>query len=340
MDKPDKILSTEWDIIYVPECTDLSLTDWEQLTGRLRAGAGPFDLILGDCNPTAPSHWLYKRATAGLLTLLPTSHKDNPRWWDAANAKWTPDGERYISQRLGRLTGPRRKRFLEGVWAAAEGLVYDGYDPGTHLLPHGWQPPAEWRRVWGIDWGYIDPLVIQMWAVDPHGRSHLYREFYKSHTRVETVAKWCRELVESGREPRPSAIFADHDPENVATFRTHSGLSVRPADKANRDEGIQAVQGLFDVRADHRPLIFFRPDAREHEADPHLEDAGRPTSTLEELIGYTWDTSDPDRPKDEPIPHDDHGMDAMRYALRGVGHKAELGTGAGHRERLADHTFT
>jgi hypothetical protein len=322
MDRPDKILSTEWDLIYVPEATDLSLLDWETLAGRLRAGAGPYDLIFGDCNPTTPTHWIYKRAQAGKLSLVATTHRDNPRYWDRGKGEWTESGRRYVVDRLGRLTGARRKRFLEGLWAAAEGLVYDGYDPGLHLLPAGWTPPVGWRRVWAVDWGFVDPLVLQMWAVDPAGRMHLYRERYVSRTRVETVARWAKGLVESGEEPPPSVVVGDHDPECCETFRVYSGLSVTPADKTDRDAGIQEVQGRFDVQPDGMPAVFLRPDARHGPADPQLEDSGRPTSTLEELTGYTWDTSNPDRPKDQPIAHNDHGMDAMRYAawhLRGRG---------------------
>lgn len=334
MDKPDKILSTEWDLIYAPETTDLSLLDWETLAGRLRAGAGPYDLIFGDCNPTTPTHWIYKRAQAGKLSLIATTHRDNPRYWDKAAKAWTEAGRRYVVERLGRLTGARRLRFLEGVWAAAEGLVYDGYDPGIHLLPAGWMPPVGWRRVWSLDWGFVDPLVLQMWAVDPWNRMHLYREKYVSRTRVEVVAKWAKGLIERGEEPMPSAVVGDHDPECCETFRVYSGVSVLPADKSDRDSGIQVVQGRFDVQADSRSAIFFRPDARDGGPDSHLEAAGRPTSTLEELSGYTWDTSKPDRPKDEPIDVNDHGMDAMRYAawhVRG---------GSGRPPATAEHSET
>lgn len=306
MDRPDKVLSTEWDLVYVPEATDLSLLEWETLGGRLRAGAGPYDLIFGDCNPTTPAHWIYKRYQSGQLTLIHTAHKDNPRFWDTAANTWTPDGQRYVVDRLGRLTGPRRKRFLEGKWEAAEGLVYDGYDPAIHLLPHGWTPPHHWRRLWSIDWGFVDPLVILFWAIDPDGRLYLYREYYRSRQRVETAARWCADLIRTGVEPRPWRVVADHDPENSATFTHHSGVYCEPADKSDRDRGLQEMQGRFDVQVDGRPGIYLRPDSRCHEADSVLEAMGRPTSLLEEIVGYTWDTSDPDKHKDEPITINDH----------------------------------
>jgi hypothetical protein len=94
----------------------------------------------------------------------------------------------------------------------------------------------------------------------------------------------------------------------------HGKFAVRAADKRDRDGGFQVVQGLFDIAADGKPKLFFRPDARRDPQCPHLEGAGRPTSTLEELIGYTWDTRNPERPKDEPIDYKDHALDALRYA--------------------------
>ena len=40
MVKPDKVLSTEWDLVYVPECNELSVAEWETLGRRIRAMAG------------------------------------------------------------------------------------------------------------------------------------------------------------------------------------------------------------------------------------------------------------------------------------------------------------
>jgi hypothetical protein len=320
MDKPDKVLSSEWDLIYVPEATDLTLIDWETLGGRLRAGIVPWQQLLGDANPTTPTHWLYRRQAGGdKLRMYTSRHRDNPRWFDRATQQWTPDGERYLA-RLGAMTGARRKRFLEGVWAAAEGLVYDGYDPAVHLKPRGWKPPADWPRVWSIDWGFTNPLVLQFWAIDPDGRMVLYREFYRTRTRVETLAKWVRAEVESGREPVPIAAVCDHDPENRASFEAHgpAGLHLTMADKKDKGEGIEAVQARFDDAGDGKPRVYFVDAAVDGGPDPTLHDAGKPTSTLEELAGYIWNTANPDRPKDEPVKVNDHGCDAIRYSERWI----------------------
>lgn len=319
MDKPDKVLSSEWDLIYCPEALDLTVTDWETLGGRLRSGVVPYQQIVGDCNPGPPTHWLYRRRreNGGPLTLLTSTHRDNPRYFDRPAGRWTAAGEQYLA-RLRLMTGLRRKRFLDGLWAAAEGLVYDGFDPAVHVHPAGWRPGPAWPRVWAIDWGFTNPLVLQVWAVDPDGRMHLGREFYKTRVRVETLAKAARKWVEDGEEPRPVRILGDHDPEAAATWKEHFGQTCELADKGDKDGGIDQLQARFDVQPDGRPRVYFAADARRHEPDQALLDAGKPTCTVEELAGYVWDTSDPDNPKDVPIKKDDHGMDCGRYAARYV----------------------
>lgn len=330
MDRPDKILSTEYDLIYVPEATDLTLLDWETLSGRLRAGAGPYDLLFGDCNPTTPTHWIYRRAQQRKLKLVPTTHRDNPRFWDEDRGRWTPAGERYIA-RLRQMTGARRKRFLEGIWAAAEGLVYDGFDPLVHLHPAGWRPPSFWPRVWGLDFGFSNPMSLLMFALDGDGRLHLYREFYRTGTRVELLAKWARAEIDERGEVPPDAVLTDHDPENVATFEQYSGLACTPADKQKRDEGIEAVQSRFDIQADGRPRLYGTSGSLAHPPDQELLDTGKPACWEEELLGYVMDTRNPDRLKDEPLKVNDHAMDATRYVVRYC--DAVYGNGSGNLDR-------
>ena len=305
-----------------PEATDLQLVDWETLGGRLRSGVVPWQQLCGDCNPTTPTHWLYQRSESGGLKMYTSTHQDNPRFYDRKKGQWTPDGEQYIS-RLKLMTGARRKRFLEGIWAAAEGLVYDGFDPAIHVHPAGWTAPKDWRRVWGIDWGFVQPLCVQVWAIDGEKRLHLCRELYRTRTRVEAVAKECAAWVESGDEPHPEVILADHDPECIETFRKYGRykqkdgrereLPVKPADKRDRDKGIQLVQGLFDKQGDGKPAIHFAQNTLTHRPDDELRSGGKPTDTRGELVGYVWKVPKPEQAKDEPIEFNDHAMDCMRY---------------------------
>lgn len=308
MDKPDKVLSSEWDFIYCPESTDLELVDWETLGGRLRAGRVPFQQLAGDCNPGSPHHFLYKRHQTGMLKLYSSTHKENPRYFK--NGEWTDEGRMYLA-RLERMTGARRDRFLLGKWVAAEGVVY-AFDPDIHQHPKGWVPPADWPRVWGIDWGESSPTVLGMWAVDPEGRIHHYRESYQTHMRADKLGAWARGEVDAGREPKPYAIVCDHDLEKKADFELTSRMPLTMAEKQDRDKGIQAMQARFDVQADGQPRIYLTDGSLAHEPDRSLVDSGRPCSSIEEIVGYCWN---PDFLKDEPIADNDHWDDQARYVV-------------------------
>ncbi len=320
IDKPGKILSSEYDMVYAPEATELDLEDWETLGSRLRAGIVPFQQLAADCNPTSPHSWLYKRQAAGQMTMYTSTHDQNPRYYDRDRGEWTKAGEQYLA-RLDRMTGARRDRFLKGLWVAAEGVVY-AYDEKIHLLSQDWSPNSDakgWRRVWAIDWGKTSPTVLAFVAVDPESRMYCYRELYQTHLRPDQLGKWAKEQINLGNEPMPVAIVCDHDPERKELFEKASGLSLRLADKTDRDKGIEAMQSRFDLADDGLPRIFFKGDSREtlrgKEPDRVLVDAGLPTSALEEVVAYCWD---PDFVEDCPQSNNDHAMDAVRYACRHV----------------------
>lgn len=302
MDKPSRIMSTEYDVIYVQELTELTKAGYEAATSRLRNGVSSFSQLLADCNPDHPTHWVNQRALAGLINMLNSRHQDNPLYFNA-DGSMTPAGEQYMA-RLERLTGVRRERLLKGLWAASEGVIFDGFDPGLHVIeemPPGWE---HWPTDWTVDFGFTHPFVWQEWVVDPDGRGILMQEIYKTKTLVEDHAKEILRLT-LGR-PRPRKIICDHDAEDRATLEKHTGYSTTAADK-RVSVGLQATQSRFKLAGDGRPRLSILRGATVHR-DPALVEAERPASTAEEIPGYIWNEA-----KDAPVKDLDDGCDAMRY---------------------------
>lgn len=106
LDDPNKVLSSEYDGIFVQQCEELSEGDWETLTTRLRNKVLPFQQLVSDCNPGPPGHWIKRREARGLLRLFKSRHSDNPSLTAAELAV------------LDRLTGVRYKRLRLGLWVA------------------------------------------------------------------------------------------------------------------------------------------------------------------------------------------------------------------------------
>lgn len=320
MDKPEKVLSSEYDLIFVDEATELTETDWETLQTRLRHGKLPWQQAIAATNPAQPAHWMNRRPT---VTRLLSRHGDNPRYTNA-DGSLTPEGVEYMAK-LDALTGVRKLRLKDGIWAAAEGLIYEDYDPAIHLIDR-FEIPLDWPRYWAIDFGFTNPFVLQWWAEDPDGRLYLYREIYMTRRTVDehcaTVAGIVLDDAEkpadepwrgTWREPMPDAIVGDHDAEGRATFTQELGLTVKAADK-RVSEGIQAVQRRVRVAEDKKPRIYLMRDAVV-EIDRHLRESNRPVGTEEEFVSYIWKIKPGGDETEEPVKKDDHGMDTTRYLV-------------------------
>jgi len=179
MDKPARILSSEYDLIYWQQAEEGSLWGYETLLTRLRGQGMPFRQMLADCNPESPMHWLKQRCDKGQATLLETRHTDNPVLWDSAHGEWTESGEEYIGT-LDRLTGARKLRLRYGVWVVSEGAIYSLFDEERHKV-RGFKPPALWPRIVAID--PVGAMIGALWmAFDPTARVlNVYREYLEPY---------------------------------------------------------------------------------------------------------------------------------------------------------------
>ena len=276
----------------------------------------PWQQGIADCNPDAPSHWLNKRADKGGMTRLYSRHRDNPRYF-TRDGRRTKQGAAYLAK-LDRLTGVRALRLRDGKWAAAEGIVYDNYDPAIHLVDR-YEIPADWRRIRVIDFGYTNPFTCQWWAIDGDGRMVMYRELY--HTR-RLVEDWAKEIIRLSEGETIEATITDHDAEDRATLERHGIEQTVAAHKAVTT-GIEAVQSRLRVEDDGRPRLTIMRDSLIGK-EAALEDIGKPTCLAEEIPGYAYPAGRKGRSIGEaPVKENDHACDGMRY---GVAYVDDLGS--------------
>lgn len=326
LDKPSNALSSERDFIYVNQCEDLQLADWETLSTRAtgRAGNAPLSLLLGDCNPMGKTHWIVNKKS---IKLLRSFHRDNPTLFDDSGAI-TEQGEKTLAI-LSNLSEPRRSRLFMGLWASAEGQVYTEYDDTKHLIDR-FDIPLDWPRIRVIDFGFKNAFVCAWYAYDKaRNRLYWYREIYQTGVLVEDHAKhigqlegwefdaasgirtWIRPIAQ--RE-NVIATICDHDAEDRATLERH-GIPNIPAFKAIK-LGIEAVQARLKYRSNTKDYgLYFLRDSLVQE-DPELKRYYLPTSTIEEFEGYIWEVGKDNKPaKDLPVDKLNHGMDTLRYVV-------------------------
>lgn len=336
LDKPEKVKSTEFDLAYINEATECTEEDVEFVKSRLRHYRMPYQQLVLDCNPGPPTHWLNVRmnprgttfdASVHSCRRVLSRHQDNPRYFDRVAQQWTAEGRAYIEGTLGSLTGVRRLRLKDGLWAAAEGVVYDEWQPDVHILKR-FTIPQDWPRYWVCDFGYNDPFVCQWWAVGDDGRLYRYRELYMTGRLVEDHARQILRAsgyelrggtqlvrIRDDADPLPRAVICDHDLEDRKTLEKHTRLTTVPAYK-ERAVRIQAMKARLRVDpATGKARLYYLQDSL-IERDPELARRKKPTCSEEEIEGYIWKRSPRlDHAEDEPMDGDDHGMDCSAYMV-------------------------
>jgi PBSX family phage terminase large subunit len=287
MDKPGKVMSAEYDVIYANEATELTEDDWESLKSRLRNGRYAYQQLLGDCNPTNPRHWLRARCENGLTRYIQTTHQDNPLYWDTNLNAWTTVGYAYVQQTLAGLTGIRRKRLFEGVWAAAEGVVYPEFDFQTNVRT---MDCTGWRTILGGDIGARNPTALLTIRRSGDGRTHIERERYQRNMGADDITDAiCDEMQQSKAE----VGWLDPSAKAYIDACVLRGYNVKGANNDVK-HGIGVVTTAF---ADGLTV------------DPSC------VNTIAEFESYAWQEGATE--KDAPIKQNDHAMDGIRYALVG-----------------------
>lgn len=336
MDNDTKIMSSQYDLIYVQEATELTVGDWEALTTRMRNGIMPIPYLIGDVNPQSPKHFLYQRWQAGALKIIFTQHEDNPVLYDENAKQWTERGKQYL-EILNNLTGVRKERLLYGRWVASEGVVYD-IDASVHFI-NRFDIPDQWRKICSVDFGFHNPFVCGWWAIDPDGRAYLYRYIYKTNRLLDDHIAQIKEINKTNKE-RIDYYVCDHDSQEFEMMR-RAGFNVVKAYK-DITTGIQAVQARLRVQADGKPRLMILRDSLV-EADDDLSDVKRPYTIEQEFDSYSWPKTDSGRLiKEVPVKEFDHAMDMTRYFVCQVDNIGRANSGAPQviQKQTAIHPMT
>jgi len=306
LDKPGKVLSGEFDVAYINQAEEALLTDWEILSTRTtgRAGHMPYAQIIGDCNPSAPTHWIRTRAQSGQLTLIDSKHQDNPELFDPKTGKLTEEGQGRLA-RLRGLSGARLLRLYHGLWASPEGAIYSVFDEDKHKV-RAFPIPKLWPKFVGID--PVGAYIAAVWiALDPQANIlNVYREYYEPYgipTRehVKNIIRLSGYSDKGIPTGQAETIFywvcgAPSERQWRTDWQSH-GLPVQAPGIGDLWAGIDRVNQLLSefslVIHDNCPnLLSEIGDYRRKMKD------GQPTDNIENKDAY-------------------HGLDALRYAVIG-----------------------
>lgn len=255
-----------------------------QATGRCSVEGSKYWF---NCNPDGPYHWfkvnwIDKQEEKHLLYLHFTMD-DNLSLSEKIKA-------RYRSM----YSGVFFLRYIKGLWAVAEGVIYDMFDEERHAVDSIELPQQPVYYV-SCDYGMQNATVFLLWCKALDGRWACIREYYYSgrDTRKQkTDSEFSDDLKEWLRGIVPERVIVDPAAASFIAELKKRGYNVK---KARNDvlDGIRFVAMLLNQDR----IVFLRCCE----------------NTIKEFASYIWDEKAADRGEDKPVKVRDHAMDAVRY---------------------------
>ena len=263
-----------------------------QATGRCSVTGSKFFF---NCNPDGPYHWFkvnwIDKATEKKLLYLHFTMDDNLSLSEEIKA-------RYRSMYIGVFF----KRYILGLWAAAEGIIYDMFDESRHVhdIRDFFQLLINGNRYVSCDYGTQNATVFLLWNKGRDGVWYCIREYYYSGRdkgRQKTDSEYADDLEKWLDETKIRAVIVDPSAASFIAELRKRGYKVL---KANNDvlDGIRLVGTMLNLEK----IVF----------------ASSCTETIKEFASYIWDEKAVERGEDKPVKQFDHAADAVRYFVSTV----------------------
>ncbi|MBQ2801721.1 MAG: PBSX family phage terminase large subunit [Lachnospiraceae bacterium] len=255
-----------------------------QATGRCSVDGSKYWF---NCNPDGPYHW-FKR-----------------NWIDKRKEKnliylhFTMDDNLSLSEKIKKryrnmYSGVFFKRYILGLWAMAEGIIYDMFDESRHVI-RKLDNIEKGNYFVSCDYGTQNATVFLLWCKDTAGRWICIREYYYSGRDVgkqKTDTEYADDLEKWLDGLEPEKIIIDPSAASFIAELKKRGYRIK---KAKNDvlDGIRYVSSLLneDKIAIHEIC----------------------KNTMIEFSSYIWDEKAAERGEDKPVKQFDHCLDALRY---------------------------
>lgn len=246
-----------------------------------------------NCNPEGQLHWFNQEwvipADNGEKPIehLHFLMSDNPIMSDEA-----------IAETENMFSGVFYDRYIRGMWVAAEGLIYDMFNPEVHVVDAN-QLQYEGTYYISSDYGIQNANVFLLWRKEKGTERHvILKECYYSG-RTEHKQKTVSELVTMLEEMLGGIIE-----EKVIVDPSAAALIVELRKRGHTVQ--KADNDVLDGIADVSTMLKKNRIAVDKSCQ----------NTINEFGVYCWDDKAAERGQDVPIKANDHAMDAIRYYVR------------------------
>ncbi len=275
-----------------------------QATGRCSVDGSKYWF---NCNPDGPYHWFKIKWIDRSVGYL---GRDRASELSAKGEvlkqilylHFTMDDNLSLSEKIkaryrATYTGVFYKRYILGLWAMAEGIIYDMFSEDVHVEPirEFFQKLIDANRYVSIDYGTQNATAFLLWNKAVDGKWYCIREYYYSGRDKgvqKTDAEYADDLKKWLDGTKIKAVIVDPSAASFIAELRKRGYSVLKA-KNDVEDGIRLVGTLLNQQK-----IAFSSSC---------------VNTIMEFSSYIWDEKAAERGEDAPIKQHDHAMDAVRY---------------------------
>lgn len=258
-----------------------------QATGRCSVEGSKFWF---NCNPDGPYHWFkvnwIDKCEEKNLIYLHFTMDDNLSLAEDIKA-------RYRSM----YTGVFFKRYILGMWAVAEGVIYDMFSEERHVknIKDFFQVLIDGGRYVSCDYGTQNATVFLLWNKGTDGKWYCIREYDYSGRekgKQKTDSEYADDLKKWLDGTEIKAVIVDPSAASFIAELRKRGYKVIKA----RNEVLDGIR-LVSMLLSQEMLVF----------------SSSCTETIKEFASYVWDDKAVERGEDKPVKQNDHEMDAVRY---------------------------
>ena len=289
-----------------------------QATGRCSVEGSKYWF---NCNPDGPYHWFKVNWIDKAIGYL--GKKKVTKLQEESKAKgvelnlkkllylhFTMDDNLSLSEAIkaryrSMYHGVFFKRYIEGLWAMAEGIIYDMFNQDKNVVDAE-AIATEYRQRTGhefwigdkyvsCDYGTQNPTAFLLWSKGADGKWYCRREYYYSGRdkgQQKTDKEFSDDLTAWLAGEKIRSVILDPAAASFKAQLEKDGYKVK---KAKNDvlDGIRFVATLLLSGS-----IFI---------DQSCE------NLIKEFASYIWDAKAGERGEDKPVKEHDHAQDALRY---------------------------
>lgn len=284
----DDYLGFGYEAIAIEEATTLTAMKYQALRDSNRTSRNDFrPRIYTSTNPGGVGHAWYKRR---YIDSWQDGKETDTRFIFATvedNAFLDDDYKRKLEEN----TGWRLRAYRYGDWDIAAGQFFTTWRRDVHVI-EPFAAPLDWTWWASMDYGFVHPTVVHLFARDGDGMTYIVDEHYQAGWLVKRQAEaikamFDRNSVNYSRLERfvtGADVFAKrgNSETSIAQQYEQQGLKLEPANMDRINGAAQMLDLLGDVDAGQAPRVkIFNRCAQLIECIPAMQhDPHRPEDVL------------------------------------------------------------